>query len=148
MFKLTSVSMNHFLPWISILLFLAVTSEAYSQSPMPGIEIEEEKLVFSALIESNRGYVSGICVILVDEVGVRGRMFNEFGFTLLDFSIGKTRDKAQINEIAGILGRKTFKRLLRGDLPMLMEALNKGETEYLNRRKGLRYQFKPLENAA
>jgi hypothetical protein len=129
------------LPFISLLLCLSVRLQA--QTTFPSAEGERAK--YSAYIEMPKGYVSGICVLLKEEGVVKGSLFNEFGFTALDFTYHPERDKIKLHSVMKMMDKWYIRKVLKKDLRQVMKALMKGESEYTNQRQHIVYRFHGIE---
>ena len=136
-----SPSVRLYLPFISLLLCLSVRLQA--QTTFPSAEGERAK--YSAYIEMPKGYVSGICVLLKEEGVVKGSLFNEFGFTALDFTYHPERDKIKLHSVMKMMDKWYIRKVLKKDLRQVMKALMKGESEYTNQRQHIVYRFHGIE---
>ena len=134
-------SVRLYLPFISLLLCLSVRLQA--QTTFPSAEGERAK--YSAYIEMPKGYVSGICVLLKEEGVVKGSLFNEFGFTALDFTYNPERDKIKLHSVMKMMDKWYIRKVLKKDLRQVMKALMKGESEYTNQRQHIVYRFHGIE---
>lgn len=134
-------SVRLYLPFISLLLCLTVRLQA--QTTFPSAEGERAK--YSAYIEMPKGYVSGICVLLKEEGVVKGSLFNEFGFTALDFTYNPERDKIKLHSVMKMMDKWYIRKVLKKDLRQVMKALMKGESEYTNQRQHIVYRFHGIE---
>ena len=134
-------SVRLYLPFISLLLCLSVRLQA--QTTFPSAEGERAK--YSAYIEMSKGYVSGICVLLKEEGVVKGSLFNEFGFTALDFTYNPERDKIKLHSVMKMMDKWYIRKVLKKDLRQVMKALMKGESEYTNQRQHIVYRFHGIE---
>ena len=134
-------SVRLYLPFISLLLCLTVRLQA--QTTFPSAEGERAK--YSAYIEMPKGYVSGICVLLKEEGVVKGSLFNEFGFTALDFTYHPERDKIKLHSVMKMMDKWYIRKVLKKDLRQVMKALMKGESEYTNQRQHIVYRFHGIE---
>ena len=135
-------SVRLYLPFISLLLCLSVRLQA--QTTFPSAEGERAK--YSAYIEMPKGYVSGICVLLKEEGVVKGSLFNEFGFTALDFTYHPERDKIKLHSVMKMMDKWYIRKVLKKDLRQVMKALMKGESEYTNQRQHIVYRFHGIED--
>ena len=84
-----------------------------------------EQIKYSAYIEMQRAYISGICVLQNENNVIKGCFFNEFGLTAIDFSYNLKYQK---------------------DIAQLMMCLQRGETYYQNESRHINYQFTPIAN--
>lgn len=134
-------SVRLYLPFISLLLCLSVRLQAQTTFP----SAEGERVKYSAYIEMPKGYVSGICVLLKEEGEVKGSLFNEFGFTAIDFTYHPERDKIKLHSVMKMMDKWYIKKVLKKDLRQVMKALMKGESEYTNQRQHIVYRFHGIE---
>jgi hypothetical protein len=134
-------SVRLYLPFISLLLCLSVRLQAQTTFP----SAEGERVKYSAYIEMPKGYVSGICVLLKEEGEVKGSLFNEFGFTAIDFTYNPERDKIKLHSVMKMMDKWYIRKVLKKDLRQVMKALMKGESEYTNQRQHIVYRFHGIE---
>lgn len=134
--------MPHSSRFLSLLLlaFFAVAAAAQTYPKADG-----ERVRLGAVIEFKRGYVSGICAMLREGDTVRGSIFNEFGISTLDFIYDERRDKVKLEGVVAMLDKWYIRRVLRRDLRQVMHRLRDGVGEYRNEKRGITYQFSPIE---
>lgn len=128
--------------YLSLLLFAWFAVAAVAQT-YPKADGERVKL--NAVIEFKRGYVSGICAMLREGDTVRSSVFNEFGISTLDFSYDEAKDKVKLEGVVKLLDKWYIRRVLRRDLRQVMHCLRDGVEQYRNERRGITYQFTPIE---
>ena len=133
--------MFRFLRTLSLCVSLTLAILASAQSLLPSSDGDRAR--FAATIETERGCVTGICVMLYDGELVKGCLFNEFGVTALEFSYQPQKEKVKLLTVLPMLNKWYIRRTLRGDLKKLMHALRDGETEYVNMRRHITYTFVP-----
>lgn len=119
-------------------------SKLEAQSAFPSNDGECFK--YNAYIEMPRAYISGISMLLKEEGVIKGCIFNEFGITALDFTYNPQRQKVKLYHIIEIMDKWYIRRVIRKDIAKLMLCLQKGETQYLNERHQIKYQFLPIED--
>ena len=136
-------SVRLYLPFISLLLCLSVRLQA--QTTFPSAEGERAK--YSAYIEMPKGYVSGICVLLKEEGVVKGSLFNEFGFTALDFTYLPSKNKVRLHSVMSALDHWYIRRILRRDLRQIIPNLLGAPSQSFNLKiSQISYSFTPLPN--
>lgn len=108
---------------------------------------EGEKVSNSAIIETKRGYISGICAMRNNEGLIIGSMFNEFGISALAFSYDPTTGKVELKHIIGMLDRRVVRRTLKKDISQWLLLLRQGKAVYINQRRGITYILKPFDDA-
>ena len=133
-------SMRSCLLFISLLLSV-LTSRLYAQTTFPA---DGESIRFTAYIEMEKGYVSGICILHRDGNTVHGSMFNEFGITALDFTYRLERKKVKLHTVMPMMNKWYIRKVLKKDLRQLMTGLQNGETTWKDERYHIEYQLTPL----
>ena len=85
--------MPRFLIFISILVLRLLPASAQSGT-QPSVDstaiADSSRLTFTALIETPKASISGICLIVQDSDSIKGAIVNEFGITALDFVYART----------------------------------------------------------
>lgn len=122
----------------------ADTASALTQGVLPTTEGQRRE--YSAYIEMSRAYVSGICVLLMDEGVIKGALFNEFGVTALEFTFYPERRKVKLHNVMKLMDKWYIRRVLRKDLAQLMVLMEQGETTYKNERRHITYQLTPMKD--
>ncbi len=133
-------SMRSCLLFISLLLSV-LTSRLYAQTTFPA---DGESIRFTAYIEMEKGYVSGICILHRDGDTVHGSLFNEFGITALDFTYRLERKKVKLHTVMPMMNKWYIRKVLKKDLRQLMTGLQNGETTWKDERYHIEYQLTPL----
>ena len=133
-------SMRSCLLFISLLLSV-LTSRLYAQTTFPA---DGESIRFTAYIEMEKGYVSGICILHRDGDTVHGSLFNEFGITALDFTYRLERKKVKLYTVMPMMNKWYIRKVLKKDLRQLMTGLQNGETTWKDERYHIEYQLTPL----
>ena len=137
------MSIPRFLLSVSLVLVLwtgAVTAGAQSLLP----ERVGDKMRYTAYIEFPKTYVSGICILLNDGEELKGSVFNEFGISCLDFVWLKTKDKVKLLSVQKMLDKWYIRRTLRKDLRLLLHEMVESRTTYMNEKRHITYQLKPI----
>lgn len=132
--------MRSCLLFISLLLSV-LTSRLYAQTTFPA---DGESIRFTAYIEMEKGYVSGICILHRDGDTVHGSLFNEFGITALDFTYRLERKKVKLYTVMPMMNKWYIRKVLKKDLRQLMTGLQNGETTWKDERYHIEYQLTPL----
>jgi hypothetical protein len=116
-----------------------------AQSLLP--QEDGSRTKFTTTIEMPKGYVSGICVIMLEGDVLKGSIFNEFGITAMDFTYQIHKEKVKLISVLPMLNKWHIKRVLKKDLKAVIKGLEQGKTTYENTRRHILYQFLPLSNA-
>ena len=109
--------------FVSLLAVLTIPAQAIFPTS------DGERIRYAASIEMPRGWVSGTCVLKKDSDTVRGSLFNEFGFTAIDFCYYPQRRKVKLVSVMDLLDKWYIRRVLRKDLARLLERLQQGDTQ-------------------
>jgi len=133
-------SMRSCLLFISLLLSV-LTSRLYAQTTFPA---DGESIRYTAYIEMEKGYVSGICILHRDGDTVHGSLFNEFGITALDFTYRLEKKKVKLHTVMPMMNKWYIRKVLKKDLRQLMTGLQNGETTWKDERYHIEYQLTPL----
>jgi len=109
-------------------------------------QAEGELAKYDAYIEMPKAYLSGICILLLEEGEIKGSIFNEFGITALDFSYNLQKKKVKLHSVIKMMDKWYIRKVLKKDLAKLMGTLQQGETEYTNERRHILYRFTPAKD--
>ena len=106
---------------------------------------------YTAYIEMERAYISGLCLLQTEERAgkngmTKGCIFNEFGITAVEFNYDQQRQKVKLHRVMDLLDRWYIRKVLRKDLARLMDNLQHGEYEYENQKRHIHYRLTPLTN--
>lgn len=136
--------MKPFLKYVSAfsLCYILSCSYLHAQSLLPAKDGQLVRL--NASIEFSRGGMSGICAMRYDGGVMKGCLFNEFGISALDFTYRADKRKIRIEHVIKMLDKWYIKRVLRKDLVYVIDALDKGNTIYVNRKRHITYQFSAM----
>ena len=107
---------------------------------------EGECIRYDAYIEMPHAYISGICILLNDEQIIKGSLINEFGITAIDFIYYPKKEKVKLCSVFGAMDKWYIHRVLRKDLAQLLLCMKRGGTQYVNKRRNIIYNFKPVDN--
>ncbi len=127
------------------LVVLACSLPIHAASPCYPDSVGQ-KMRYEAMIEMDKGYLSGICILSNEGKTVMGSLFNEFGISALDFSYNVEKDKIKLINVVGFLNKWYIRRTLRKDLAILLHRLQEGKNEYRNSRHNIHYKFIILPN--
>ena len=135
--------MERLLAFISILIALLCSNTAKAQTVCyPDSDGAQTECKIN--IEAEKGYISGICVLIHEGDSINGAIVNEFGLTALNFYYSTKEDKVKLENVASMLDKWYIRRTLRGDLKRVMQALDAGTTRYENQRRHITYLFTPV----
>ena len=126
------------------MLILLAAMQVQAQSLLP--EEGGERVRLSANIEMNGGYISGVCAMLRDDGQIKCSLFNEFGISALDFIYDTHKDKVKIVSATSFINKWYIKRTLRKDLRHIMHDMKEGKTTYINEKRNILYEFRPMDN--
>ena len=127
---------------ISLLAATFLPARLSAQATFP--QTEGESVRYTANIELPKGYLSGVCVLLLEDETVKGCLFNEFGITALSFTYSLRRDKVKLHDVVAMMDKWYIRRVLRRDLKALMHCLQAGTTQYPNERQHITYKMTPI----
>lgn len=134
-----------YLASISIFLLSMLPFSGAAKSLLP--QEDGSRTKFTATIEMPKGYVSGICVIMLEGDLLKGSIFNEFGITAMDFTYQLSKEKVKLVSVLPMLNKWYIKRVLKKDLKAVIKGLEQGNTTYENTRRHILYQFSPLSDS-
>ena len=145
--------MQRFLLLISLIFYLfsissniARAQESVVVNQKPLLDSLGVKEKFATTIELPNGYLSGISVIKRETLCYRGVLFNEFGITALEFTYDPYKKKIRFAQLIAMLNKWYIRRLLKKDLPYVMENLFRGISTYKNEKYHIIYQFSLMDN--
>lgn len=102
---------------------------------------------YSAMIELPKAYLSGVCILKMDEQGVvMGCLFNEFGISALEFSYRPGDKKVKLLSVIKMMDKWYIRRVLKRDLVKVYQQLLDGKTTYVNERFHITYTLKTLKS--
>ncbi len=97
-----------------------------------------------AMIEMDKGYMSGVCILKRDGNVVHGSVFNEFGISAMSFTFDEARGKVKLHSIISMLDKWYIRRTIKGDIARWMKELQAGGDTYVNQRRHITYRLSPL----
>lgn len=103
---------------------------------------------YAVKIDVRKAYVSGICILRIDEDMMNASIINEFGLSTLSFRYDIGRGKVKITGIIRQLDKGPVRKMLKKDLKVILGDLHSlpedRNYEYDNPRSGIRYSFRPV----
>lgn len=134
---------------VSLLILIAsiIAIDAHGESNYPDSIGDITRHEF--IMEMPKAYVSGIMILRrIEPTQIRGSLVNEFGISLLDFSYDESKRKLKIESLMKQLDKWYVKRLLKKDIPRVLEAMHGNEEKYESSSGKLKYLFKPMTQEA
>lgn len=128
------------------LLALLIPMKAQGKQE-PLIDSIGYKQKYAATIEMKKGYLSGICVIVVEDDCYRACLFNEFGISALDFTYLQSKRKVQLQHVIKMLDKWYIRKVLKRDLAHVIDNLLQGIPSYQDEKYHIKYQFALLKNS-
>ena len=101
---------------------------------------EGECFRYDTYIEMSQAYISGICILLYDEHVIKGSLINEF------FIYYPKKEKVKLCSVFSAMDKWYIRHVLRKDLAQLLLCMKRGGTQYVNKRRNIIYNFKPVDN--
>ena len=144
-----------------LLLLLSLSLHAQDGLPLPeeeSLELPEpaepvtfphtpgSRVTYNAMIEAEKGYVGGICVLANDSNVVKGCLLNEFGISALEFIYIPADGKVELLSVISMLDKWYIRKVLKKDLALLMRNLQQGVMGYTDEKYKLDFKFSLLEN--
>lgn len=139
--------MRRFLVLINIVMALCLATGARAQQAITYPANDGDRLECKVLIETSKGYVSGICVLLHEGNDIKGAIINEFGITALDFTYDTQADKVKLNSVIAMLDKWYIRSVLAKDIRELLLSLKQGQTRYEDSKYKITYSLSPMDNA-
>lgn len=138
--------MRNFLLSVSLLCASMLASRVAAQTTFP--MSNGDRIKYSAAIEMEKGYLSGVCMLLNTDGKIKGSFFNEFGVSAMDFTYDSRKQKTKLHNVISMLNKWYIRRVLKKDLSALMQCLRDGKTSYRDERYNINYNFIPLTDEA
>ena len=138
-----------FLVFCLIALFYpkqGMAQQVESVNEMTFVDTIGAKAKYAATIEMKRGYVSGICMLAVEEDCYRMSLFNEFGISALDFTYQKSTGKVKLQHVIKMLDKWYIRKVLKQDLAKVVVNLMQGKPTYMDEKYQIKYQFQKLND--
>ena len=105
------------------------------------------KQKFAATIEMKKGYLSGICILVVEDDCYRASLFNEFGISALDFTYQQNKRKIKLQHVIKMLDKWYIRKVLKRDLAHVIDNLLQGIPSYMDEKYHIKYQFTLLNDS-
>lgn len=141
--------MPRFLVSISLLVLSLLPASAQSGT-QPSVDstaiADSSRLTFTALIETPKASISGICLIVQDSDSIKGAIVNEFGITALDFVYARKDDKVRLVSAAPMLDKWYMRPVITADIRMLLHALREGKLSYEDEKYHIKYTLSPIRD--
>lgn len=138
--------MRNFLLSVSLLCASMLVLRVTAQTTFP--MSNGDRIKYSAAIEMEKGYLSGVCMLLNSDGKIKGSFFNEFGVSAMDFTYDSRKQKTKLHNVISMLNKWYIRRVLKKDLSALMQCLRDGKTSYRDERYNINYNFIPLTDEA
>lgn len=134
---------------VSLLLLLTMMVSMVAKGEPNYPENPGELTRHEFIMEMPKAYVSGIMILRrVEPSLIRGSLVNEFGISMLDFSYDESKHKLMIESLMKQLDKWYVRRLLKKDIPHVLEAMHSDKEKYESRSGKLKYFFKPMAQVA
>lgn len=137
--------MRRFLVLISIIIVFCIVNKASAQGTITYPANDGDRLECKALIETSRGNVGGICVMLHDDDSIKGAIINEFGITALGFRYIISKDEMKLEDVNAMIDKWYIKMVLHKDLRELLHSLKDGRLTYTNEKYHITYTLSPMD---
>ena len=141
--------MPRFLVSISLLvlsLLQAIAQPATKLSTDSAAVADSSRRTFTALIETPKASISGICLLVQDSDTIKGAIVNEFGITALDFVYTRKDDKVRLVSAAPMLNKWYMRPVITADIRELLHALREGKFSYEDEKYHIRYSLSPIND--
>ena len=134
---------------LSFLICFLVSFAVHALSLNEGATIfpqnEGDRARYNVQIDFKKAYISGVCIMLMEDGQVKASVVNEFGVSALDFSYNPSKKKVKILSVMGKMNKWYIKKVLRKDLQKVMQQLPLGDGTYEDVKFGIKYTFSPLD---
>lgn len=124
-----------------LFLFLIIVTTTSAQY-LP--QTEGKRMQYGVTIDFGKAYVSGICIMMMEQQTVKSSIVNEFGISAIDFTYTPQSNKVRIVNVMSKLNKWYIKRTLKHDLRCLMQRMNNGQLSYRNDKRNITYTLSPL----
>lgn len=122
------------------LLFLSLNINAQKEFP----KNEGDRARYNVQIDFKKAYISGLCLMLMEDDIIKASVVNEFGVSALDYTYNPTKQKVKILKVMGKMNKWYIKKVLKRDLKQVMLNLPQGENTYEDKKYSIKYTFEPL----
>ncbi|EGN58210.1 hypothetical protein PRBRB14_25750 [Hallella multisaccharivorax DSM 17128] len=137
--------MQRTLAYISLLLCLFLSQGADAQHSFP--THDGDRQLYNAFIETPKGQLTGLCMLLQDEDSIKGAIVNEFGVSALDFVYSIKDDQLRLRDVMAMMDKWYIRKVLEADLKHVLHALKQGQTQWMDERYKIKYTFTPIDNS-
>lgn len=127
------------------LLLLSLPIKAQGEQ-RPFVDSIGCKQKYAATIEMKKGYLSGICILAVEDDCFRASLFNEFGISALDFTYLQAKRKVKLQHVIKMLDKWYIRKVLKRDLAHVVDNLLEGIPTYVDEKYHIKYQFTLLND--
>lgn len=100
---------------------------------------------YNVQIDFKKAYISGICIMLMEDDVIKASVVNEFGVSALDFTYNPAKQKVKILKVMGNMNKWYIKKVLKKDLKQVMTNLPLGNNTYEDTKYSIKYTFDPLD---
>lgn len=122
------------------LLFLSLNINAQKEFP----KNNGDRARYNVQIDFKKAYISGLCLMLMEDDIIKASVVNEFGVSALDYTYNPTKQKVKILKVMGKMNKWYIKKVLKRDLKQVMLNLPQGENTYEDKKYSIKYTFEPL----
>jgi len=129
---------------VSLMMCIGLQSACAQQDSLRYPANDGDRMTCSVFIKSQRGDISGVCVLLNEAGSIKGAIVNEFGVTALDFTYNPDKDKVELNHVIAMLDKWYVRGVLREDIRQLLGQLRQGRDQYVDERYHITYQLVPI----
>lgn len=112
-----------FHPILKILVFLSLVFPSLATAQ--NIQAQERTSRYSILIDMNKAYVGGICIIKGDEASLNVSIVNEFGVSIVTFRYEHERGKIKLLDCNKQLRSPFIKKILKKDFKIILNEYMK-----------------------
>lgn len=126
---------------IVFVIFMLISIEsANSQSAFP--RNNGDTANYEMQIDARGNFISGICMMVLDEDKIKCSIINEFGVSIIDFTYNTEKDKVKLHYVFKTLNKWYLRRVLRRDLKRIIAIMRIGGTSFVDSRHKLNFTFK------
>ncbi len=100
---------------------------------------------YNVQIDFKKAYISGLCIMLMEDDVIKASVVNEFGVSALDFTYNPFKRKVKILKVMGKMNKWYIKKVLKKDLQQVMFNLPLDINTYEDTKYNIKYTFNPLD---
>lgn len=130
--------------WKTILFLLLFMASVANAQHLPQTDGDSKQ--YGVTIDFGKAYLSGICIMMMENNVIKASIVNEFGISAVDFTYDTTKDKLCIVNVMQQLNKWYIKRTLKHDLRYLIEGMYDGQLSYINNKRNITYTLSPLQD--